>query len=237
MATQSSLELGIDSYGKVGRLDFETTSMKASRLLRRDILSGKLKPGQKLTRRALAETYGVSVITILEALYRLESDGLVESQPMYGTRVRPLTHDVFVGEQTMREALECQSARLCAVNLKDDNVYAELKELADILDQSMGFHSNKDGREKHAEFHVKIASVSGVPVLAEEIKKIFMRSFMWATWRSAQQIRTPDDWHNTLLRELRSGDPDRAEAAMRTHVTYNREFLIDILEKGEGYEI
>lgn len=211
--------------------------MKASRLMRRDILSGKLQPGQKLTRRTLAEMYGVSVMTILEALYRLESDGLVESKPMYGTRVRPLTHEAFVGEQTMREALECQSARLCAANLKDDNVYAELKELADILDQSMGLHSDQDCREKHAEFHVKIALVSGVPVLAEEIRKIFMRWFMWATWRSAQEVRTPDDWHNTLLRELRSGDPDRAEAAMRLHVTYNREFLIELLEKGEGYEV
>lgn len=205
-------------------------------MLRRDILSGKLKPGQKLTRRALAESYGVSAITILEAFHRLESDGLVESQPMFGTRVKPLTHEIFVGEQTMREALECQSARLCAIKLKEDAVLTKLQSLADALDATMGERASIGAPEKHAEFHIMIASVSGVPVLVEEIEKIFLRSFIWATWRSAERKKTPEGWHNTLLQALKSGDPDKAEAAMRIHVTYNSKDLIDILEEGETEE-
>ena len=214
-------------------MEFETSSIKTWRRIRNDIVTGQLKPGEKLTRRTLAKSYGVSAITILEALHRLESDGLVESQPMYGTRVRALTHDVFVGEQVMREALECQAARLCAVNLNDDTVLRELQTLADALDKTMGVHGSEEARQKHAEFHIRIASVSGVSVLVEEIEKIFLRSFMWATWRSAQRIKTPEGWHNTLLQELKSGDPDRAEAAMRIHVSYHSEVLIELLEKGE----
>ena len=46
--------------------------------LQKDILTGKLKPGQKLTEQQLCKTYEVSRTPVREAL-RLETDGLVEN--------------------------------------------------------------------------------------------------------------------------------------------------------------
>lgn len=214
-------------------VEFETSSIRTYKEIRRDIISGKLQPGAKLTRRTVAGEYGVSPITILEAFHKLELDGLVESRPMYGTRVRPLTREHFMGEQVMREALECQSARLCALNL-DDNSAAGLETLADLLDRRMGHEHEDDEMKEHARFHITVASVGGANVLKAGIERLFFREFMWATWKSAQKINPPDGWHNTLLDALRTGNPDLAEAAMRAHVAYHSDVLLDLLEKKGG---
>ena len=49
----------------------------------------------------------------------LEVDGLVENRPLYGCRVRPLTSKMFYNDQVLREAIECQVARLCSENISD----------------------------------------------------------------------------------------------------------------------
>jgi hypothetical protein len=64
--------------------------------------------------RQVPKQFGTSVFPVSEAILRLESEGLVESKPQVGTRVRvPSETDIRDGF-IIREALECQSARLVA---------------------------------------------------------------------------------------------------------------------------
>jgi DNA-binding GntR family transcriptional regulator len=67
-----------------------------------------------LSRRQLAEEMGMSVVPVAEALQRLETEELVESQPRVGTRLRIATPQDVRGHYVVREALETQSARLFA---------------------------------------------------------------------------------------------------------------------------
>lgn len=61
------------------------------------IASGKLKPGDRLpTIRVLAEQIGVHMHTVRQAYHSLEDDGLVETRPSRGTRVKPFELDKFV---------------------------------------------------------------------------------------------------------------------------------------------
>src|SRR5690349_12541801 len=76
------------------------------------ILSGRLAPGEVCNRRRIAEEMGVSVAPVLEAMLQLEADGLIETLPRKGTRVRTLTLEDLQGQLVLREALECQAARL-----------------------------------------------------------------------------------------------------------------------------
>ena len=56
----------------------------------------------------------MSFLPISEALQRLEHDGLVESRPRAGNRVRVPTAGEILERYQLREALETQSARLFA---------------------------------------------------------------------------------------------------------------------------
>src|ERR1700677_458587 len=81
-------------------------------ILRERILRGELAIGQSISRRKLAVELGMSFLPVSEALLRLENEGLVESRPRAGTRVRLPTREDVQGQYIVREALEVKSAML-----------------------------------------------------------------------------------------------------------------------------
>src|SRR5438477_10910653 len=93
-----------------------TTSLaaKAYNIVRQRILRGELALGQVISRRKLAAELGMSFLPVSEALLRLEVEGLLESRPRAGTRVRIPSRDDVRGHFIVREALEVQAAILFA---------------------------------------------------------------------------------------------------------------------------
>ena len=59
--------------------------------IRERIVSGELEPGRPVRQDSLAASLGVSKIPVREALARLESDGLLQSNPRRGFEIPPLT--------------------------------------------------------------------------------------------------------------------------------------------------
>src|SRR5580658_8522650 len=76
------------------------------------LLSGEMPPGHVFNRRQVATELGVSVAPILEAMLELEAEGLIETLPRKGTRVRVLSPEDLRGQLIVREALECEAARI-----------------------------------------------------------------------------------------------------------------------------
>src|SRR4051812_6008317 len=101
--------------------------------LRNAILSGELPLGSPISRRTLAKQLGMSIVPISDALQRLEMEGLVESWPRVGTRVKVPSSQDIRGHYVVREALESQSARLFAQKATADE-RAEILGLAKQLD-------------------------------------------------------------------------------------------------------
>src|SRR5258705_7276410 len=92
----------------------ETASLAAEAygVVRQRIARGELTLGEAVSRRKLAAELGMSFLPVSEALLRLQVEGLLESRPRAGTRVRiPSPEDVH-GDYVVREALEVQAALL-----------------------------------------------------------------------------------------------------------------------------
>lgn len=213
------------------RRTFQTASLEAYETLRDDIIDGVRRPGQRLVRRTLAAEMGMSPIPIMEALLRLEQDGLVESVPMYGSRVKELTIDGLINEQAFREAIECQAARSCTEKASDRQL-EELLEKAGPLDELMlsrDSHS-KSGRVQHMEFHLLIARYSGFPLLESKLRSAGFMELMRVNWINATTFSVPDRWHQQLIEAISTRDASLAEAKMRQHVRYNLERYIDSLK-------
>src|SRR3989441_9785627 len=94
----------------------ETSSLAAEAygIVRQRILRGELGLGQVISRRKLAAELGMSFLPVSEALLRLEFEGLLESRPRAGTRVRIPSRDDVRGHYIVREALEGPAAMLFA---------------------------------------------------------------------------------------------------------------------------
>jgi DNA-binding GntR family transcriptional regulator len=79
--------------------------------LRREILSGNLPPGQKLRIEFLRRQYGFGASGIREALSRLVSEGLVESEPQRGFSVSPISREELRDITASRQVIEVEALR------------------------------------------------------------------------------------------------------------------------------
>src|SRR5215475_8186846 len=106
---------------------------EAYEFVRERILRGDLPMGQVISRRKIAAELGMSFLPVSEALLRLEFEGLLESRPRAGTRVRIPSREDVRGHYIVREALEVQSAMLFAEGATADD-RMEVQNLAERLD-------------------------------------------------------------------------------------------------------
>jgi DNA-binding GntR family transcriptional regulator len=234
-----NLERNID----VANIDFETIqdieytqttlSQRVYEALRDEIVGGELKPATRLTRRGLSKKLGVSQNPVTEALIRLERDGFVENKPLYGCRVRVLTIEDIENDQILREAIECQLARLCCVNCGEKE-FKILRHKAAQLDKvtEQCDPQSRLGMQMHLDFHMLIGRYGGkCPRLIEELRHVWLRSLMRLNWiKSSLLGKLPQNWHSLLVEALECGDPDKAEKAMRSHVKKNEQYDIKSLE-------
>ena len=218
--------------GYSGGNGFQTSAYDAFLTLRDDIIEGRRAPGQRLVRRALASELGMSPIPVMEALLRLEQEGLVESAPMYGARVREITIQGLTNEQAYREAIECQTARYCAESANRKQI-EDLYEKAEPLDLLMasGDSNSREGRRRHLEFHLTIARYSGYPLLEKRLETAGFLELMRVNWVNAVVFSVPAGWHKQLVDAISTGDAAVAEAKMRQHVRYNVERQIEALKQ------
>lgn len=200
-----------------------SSTEKAYLKIKQQILSHKLEPGSRLTSREMAKLTGVSIIPVLQALQRLDSEGLVESMPGWGSRVITLDQETIRDKYLLREAIECQVARILAENI----TYAQKNELTEFTTQldSFGCKSPVDERYWSAdhEFHLLLARMTGSKTLLKEIQKVNLFRFLHRAreWITAQNESFPPDHHMKIVEAILTHDPDQAERVMRAHI-YHR---------------
>src|ERR1700730_17377040 len=152
----------------------ETPSLAAEAysVVRQRILRGELVLGQAISRRKLAAELGMSFLPVSEALLRLEVEGLLESRPRAGTRVRIPTPQDVEGHFVVREALETQAARLFALTATPEE-QAELFKLAIQLDDMAAVPENDRSQylNRHERLHRKIAEYTRCQALADAIEQ------------------------------------------------------------------
>ena len=154
----------------------ESLSDRAYELIRDKILRGQYPLGTALSRRQLAKELRMSFVPVSEALQHLELDGLVESKPRVGTRVRTPTAEEILERYGLREALETQAARLC-VEHADERGRQELLKMGHHLDQLYASSAGADDEflysvhKYHMRFHLRAAEIGGNSLLREAIER------------------------------------------------------------------
>jgi DNA-binding GntR family transcriptional regulator len=191
------------------------------------ILRGELRPGMPLSRRRLAKQMGMSVLPVSDALRRLEEDGLVESRPRAGTRVRVPSETDVRELYELREALESQAARLFCERASQSQ-RTELRRLAgtvDTLFDRLSSHNDDPAfrftvNSRHVEFHLRIAEHAGSRLVKQVIERKHVLILNWLFDVAGRRTPLPPGFHATLAGALTSGPPEHADAVMRAHVRY-----------------
>jgi DNA-binding GntR family transcriptional regulator len=186
--------------------------------LRREIIAGRLGPGDRLVERELAERFGVSRVPVREAVRALVSEGFVHFETPRRAVVRPLTPDDVRELFELREALEVYAAGLAALRATP----ADLAEAAELLDRAAGATRAADAEaltDINSRLHERIVAMAGNSLLTASLEPVAGR-LRWMTRRN-------EDWaqllveHRELYEAIASGDPERARAQALGHVRTN----------------
>jgi DNA-binding GntR family transcriptional regulator len=190
-------------------------------LIRRDILACDLMPGSELREAELARRYGVSKTPVRDAMQRLESEGLIETEPRRGHRVRPISMQDAEDLIEVRSILESAAVAKVAKVASD----TELRGL-DALRRP-----EADGVDAFAEynrrFHVSLADLSRNRRLAEEIKRMMEFYDRLALVSLASLSRTvglevPLADHCAIIDALQARNGRLAARLVRQHVARSR---------------
>ena len=223
----------MNSRSRPGNKDnsaFASLSQKAYVQLRDKILSGEFPLGAALSRRGLAVELHMSFLPISEALQRLEREGLVESKPRVGTRVRIPSAEDIQERYILREALETQAARLFAERASEEQKQ-ELCRMGKHLDQLYeacgSISADSDFlfsvHTYHMNLHMRIAETARCRALRDAIEGQQVLIFNWLYDTAAQQRSLPPHFHASLAAALATGDPEQADAEMRRHIRHGLE--------------
>jgi DNA-binding GntR family transcriptional regulator len=199
----------------------ETVSLagEAYVTLRERILRGELPIGQVISRRKLATELGMSMLPVAEALQRLEFEGLLESRPRAGTRVKIPTEQDVRGHYVVREALEVQAAKLFAA-VATPQERSELQRLAARVD---ALSAQPDGDRflylsLHEKLHHRIAEGAHCQPLCDAIEKNQVLASTWLCTPRPVTASEPPRRHQLLVDMLVKHDPEAAAEAMRQHI-------------------
>jgi DNA-binding GntR family transcriptional regulator len=186
--------------------------------LRRAIVRGELRAGDKLSPGDLAERFAVSQTPAREALQLLASEGLLSTDPFRGVRVAPLSAEEYEELYLMRVGLEGLAARLGAERIGDGDV-AEMERELDAMEAVAGEGDLDRFYEHDRRFHLIHYGASGRTGLVERIMGLRTASERYArqAYAGLEHVGMADTVasHRTILDAVRARDGDGAERAIR----------------------
>ena len=197
--------------------------------LRDRIFAGELMPGVFLDEAQLAQQMNISRTPLREALKVLTAEGLVRHEPRRGCFVREVTEKDLDEIFPVIALLEGRCAREAALHATDADLQA-LEVLHDKLSRHAKARRISDYYAVNYAIHEAIITLADNRWLAQvigdlrKILKLARLQQLYAPGRLEQSLTE----HLAVFAALRARDPEGAEAAMRTHLTRQRDALRDI---------
>jgi DNA-binding GntR family transcriptional regulator len=184
--------------------------------IRQMFVRGEFQPGQRVSQSKLARQLGCSTVPVVEAMRRLESEGLLVKQARKMAKVRELSATDLEGLYLLREGLEAVTSRLSAQRITDEQA-AELQELSQAYETA--WQTEHLEADADIVIHRHIARSAGSPLLSDELDRLML---IERTAGRAMHDATPRPGHahihRALVQAIIDRDADSAEYLMKKHI-------------------
>ena len=188
-------------------------------ILRQDIITLRLRPGERLSENELALRFGTSRAPVREALIRLVDDGLIDVRPQRGSFVSRISLRAMERARFVREALEIAIIRRAAE--RGIGVAARAQSKRIIHAQYQARSNPERFTELDDAFHrafAEVASLDGVWSIIEREKVQFDR-VRFLSLPAATPVEVLIAQHEAILRAVVDRQPLLAEKAIRRHMS------------------
>jgi len=211
------------------------------------ILSGELGPGEKLpSERELAKEFGVSRVSVRQALTVLETLGLIERKVGGGTfsvvekvnfDIDPMLENIMKNKDQLREPLEIRRilepslAQLAAERATEEDIKSledSLKRQKELIEQG------KLIIEEDNRFHYLIAKAAKNEIALKIVEVI--HDMIWQTREKSIKARQGSELsyqgHQKILRAIKTGKGEKAFNAMLDHLEEVEALIMTHLAEG-----
>ncbi|MCJ7688098.1 MAG: GntR family transcriptional regulator [Clostridiaceae bacterium] len=198
-----------------------------SEYIKEAILSGELKPGDRIVETRWARELGVSQSPVREAIRELEMIGLVENTPFQGSYVKELTIKDIRDSYRVRLSLETLGMKEAVASITDEQLLKIYKVMKDMEAAAENLDFNLYIKLDTL-FHLKIIEVSQNKTLLRLWSQCYIREWTHIgtkklLGRSLENLATR---HETIYEALAARDEKSAVKAVVTHL----EELIEAME-------
>lgn len=207
------------------KIEIISATQTAVHHLRDLIITGELKPAQRINETALASDMGLSRPPLREALRILESECLVTSIPRKSTYVTEVSQEDFERIYRARAMIECYSIDLIKINHNND-----FKPLYDALIASSTITLESGAKPKEvlealkifAVFHFKLVELTGNTYLRHFYQSIASNLMRYQFLYFSKEYKKPLlEEHHHILDLIKMGEYDQAKSCLLSHINYN----------------
>ena len=193
-------------------------SDKIKDIIVKEVLNGKLKPGDRVVENKIARELKVSQAPVRDAVRELVLLGFLKAEPYKGTTVRSFTPEELNEVYLLRGAPESLAARLAAGLLTKNDALSLRTILNDMVDAAKNNNPEEMIRLDN-DFHESILQISGNKILYQLWKTIQFGYWTLITVRVLNfDLEYLANRHEELLGAIMTKDPKKAEEAMKRHI-------------------
>lgn len=206
----------------------DTSKVRIFRALRREVIMGHRKPGERLDIEKLARHFDTSVTPIRDALQMLSQEGLVTIKPRSGYFVARITLKQLRDMLDLRKILELAAIERAALRVTGE-------QLADLRQVHAGYTGDDDESydrytDENRRFHYLVAQASGNQELADLVGHMHDRLARFMVLRHAG--KSQEISHARIVDALEAHNVDGARQALLDDIDTSRDAILDgVLEE------
>lgn len=184
------------------------------------IVSGSLKPGDRLIELKIADEMQTSQAPVREALRELEAIGLIETQRNKGARVRIIDEGELAEIYSVRAELEALAGELAAK--RSPAIAGDLAKVLERMHKAAAKGDERNFAQLNSEFHSLIVEAAGNRTLTEIWEGLNVRSRTRLNMsRTVADMTFLAASHQEIIDAIASGDPAAAREVSWRHVREN----------------
>ena len=213
-----------------------TLSELAYESIKAQILSCKIRPGERINIDQYSESLGVSTTPVREALSKLQQEGLVQYIPRTGWKISRISKQEFRKLQELKSLLEITLAERALPFIKPDNIPQmvllnnEMKEL---------FKPCSDGKpdlekllEANDRFHMYIFKFYDNDIMIEILQQTWNNiRYARLIWISSEEfLNNFYEEHNEIIAAIKDKDSSALRRAVEKHLRCGLGYMEACLE-------
>lgn len=204
-------------------MDLPSVTTATTDHIRNKVISGQLRPGQKLEENKLAAELGVSRPPLREAFRMLERERLVLSVPRKGTFVTEMSEKNLVEVYQVREMIECYAVDIIAVE-KVENLSELRLSLNENIEQPI-FPPEKSEQhlkkyEALVQFHLKLVESAGNSWLNHIYQQIVpnLARYQFINLQKIGSVSHNFQEHYKIFEAIQKGAYSQAKKYLKIHI-------------------